>query len=85
MHKHENQPWYNIFFLGDPCNNYMEIFDHEGLLSAGKTLEGDPTCHRPLDHRWYRIFSPAGTEMPSSCVPRSRCSTIHPVWANGTL
>ncbi|XP_031553778.1 uncharacterized protein LOC116290808 [Actinia tenebrosa] len=35
--------------------------------------------------KWYRIQSPAGNQLPTTCVPQNRCGTQAPGWLNGTL
>ena len=36
-----------------------------------------------LDPGWYRIFSGAGTEMPTEAPGTFRCKTWYPIWLNG--
>ncbi|XP_031564719.1 uncharacterized protein LOC116300091 [Actinia tenebrosa] len=33
--------------------------------------------------KWYRIQSPAGNQLPTTCVPQNRCGTQAPGWLNG--
>ena len=67
----------------DPCDigNYVLWNDNDGKMSSG--YGSGSTCHRPFTDGWYRVVSPAGTDMPIGCVDRAHCNTKKPIWLNG--
>ncbi|XP_078585634.1 von Willebrand factor D and EGF domain-containing protein-like [Branchiostoma floridae x Branchiostoma japonicum] len=71
-------------FAQDPCHAYITVSDP--MRSTGYTVgQTDPQlCDNRLYRGWYRFNSPAGNEMPNSCVDQYRCGTTFPVWARGT-
>ena len=69
----------------DPCDKYTELFDENGLYSAGMPVSMDKvTCQRNLEADWYRFISPKGGEdMPTECVDLFHCRTRFPIWLLG--
>ncbi|XP_031569004.1 uncharacterized protein LOC116303578, partial [Actinia tenebrosa] len=51
-------------------------------------VAGDAKCDRyflgSLGIVWYRFSGMAGTQIATSCVPKSRCGTAAPGWMSGT-
>ena len=41
-------------------------------------------CDSSLPFGWYRFRGEAGTEMPTSCVGKNRCSSHAPGWLSGS-
>ena len=78
---------HNLIYLynytDDPCQdgNYVSWYDNDGKMSSG--YGSGSTCHRPFTDGWYKVISPAGTDMPIGCVDRAHCNTKKPVWLNG--
>ncbi|CAH1274704.1 VWDE [Branchiostoma lanceolatum] len=70
-------------FAQDPCNSYLTISDP--LRSTGYEVAQNAAqlCDNRMQRSWYRFDSPAGNEMPTSCVPQYHCGTTFPVWMNG--
>ena len=66
----------------DPCLDYMTLQNATGR-SSGIQTGADSICDRRIAEGWYRVVSPAGEDMPTSCVPIQRCGTIHTIWLNG--
>ena len=52
-----------------------------------KTFEGaGGQCDRkilPSEKKWFRFVEPAGTQMPTACVPLSHCNAKRPGWLDG--
>ena len=52
-----------------------------------KTFEGPGGhCDRSnltSEKKWFRFIEPAGTQMPTACVPQSHCNTNRPGWLDG--
>ena len=52
-----------------------------------KTFEGaGGQCDRkilPSEKKWFRFVEPAGTQMPTACVPQSHCNAKRPGWLDG--
>ena len=46
-------------------------------------LNKDSLSDHNIGKGWYRFQGPAGTKMPTSCVPINRCNTKLPGWLNG--
>ena len=69
-------------------DNYLECLSYSNLTSATRktthhTPPGEESCDSVLDEGWFRFQGDAGTKMPTSCVPGSRCGTVLPGWLNG--
>ena len=35
------------------------------------------------EKKWFRFIEPAGTQMPTACVPQSHCNAERPGWLDG--
>nr|XP_058947610.1 neuropilin-1-like [Pocillopora verrucosa] len=72
-----------VYGFDDPCYN------HDVLSQAKrkKTFEGaGGQCDRkilPSEKKWFRFVEPAGTQMPTACVPLSHCNADRPGWLDG--
>ena len=70
--------------LIDPCVKYTELYDENGLYSAGLSISMDQvTCQSRLEADWYRFISPAGEDMSTICVEPFHCRTRFPIWLLG--
>ncbi|XP_044168082.1 fibropellin-1-like, partial [Acropora millepora] len=67
----------------DACRHYVSLSDRERAAGVhrGNTLKCD---QRDLDVKWYRFLGAAGTQMPTSCVPKHHCGTNAPGWLAGS-
>ncbi|XP_067023184.1 fibrillin-1-like isoform X3 [Acropora muricata] len=67
----------------DACRNYVSLSDRERAAGVprGNTLKCD---QKDLDVKWYRFLGAAGTQMPTSCVPKHHCGTHAPGWLTGS-
>ena len=77
---------YAFHFL-DPCDqsNYKLFKDPDGLHSAGSRAPAAYVCHSDLSAGWYRIQSPAGEDMPTTCLDQYHCGTRFPIWLTGEI
>lgn len=66
--------------LIEECQNYQTLTDTTRKTSYAILGEH---CDNLLRPGWFRFQNPAGTKMPTSCVPRYRCGTDAPGWLNG--
>ena len=67
----------------DPCSHYTQLNDRERAAGVprGNTLKCD---QRDLvTPKWYRFTGAAGTQMPTTCVPKHYCGTHAPGWLSG--
>lgn len=73
-----------LFKFTDPCHYYNELSERGRKTTFG-VISSPPKCdnHLPDKKTWYRFIEPAGTQMPTSCVPKRRCNTHAPGWLNG--
>ncbi|XP_078683796.1 von Willebrand factor D and EGF domain-containing protein-like isoform X2 [Branchiostoma floridae x Branchiostoma belcheri] len=74
----------------DPCEpNEHDSIDDIWRSTGHRTIGlPDSELHDDryvLAEGWYRFVSPAGGEMPTSCVPLESCGTRSPVWMDGTV
>lgn len=67
----------------DACRHYVSLSDRERAAGVhrGNTLKCD---QKDLDVKWYRFLGAAGTQMPTSCVPKHHCGTHAPGWLAGS-
>ncbi|XP_022795937.1 neurogenic locus notch homolog protein 1-like isoform X3 [Stylophora pistillata] len=68
----------------DECKHYQVLSDRERAAGVhrGNTLKCD---QRDLvTPKWYRFTGAAGTQMPTSCVPKHYCGTHAPGWLTGS-
>ena len=67
----------------DACRHYVSLSDRERAAGVprGNTLKCD---QKDLDVKWYRFTGAAGTQMPTSCVPKHYCGTHAPGWLAGS-
>ena len=75
-----------IYNFSDLCEEGNHLFwdDPDGLRSAAnETLPSFFECDTRITEGWYRIRSPAGTDIPTECVPEQRCSTLGTIWIKG--
>ncbi|XP_015760282.1 PREDICTED: pancreatic secretory granule membrane major glycoprotein GP2-like isoform X2 [Acropora digitifera] len=62
------------------CQNYQI------LSNANRKVTNDDTpllCDNTLGPAWFRFQGDAGTKMPTSCTPSSKCGTHATGWLNG--
>ncbi|XP_032220081.2 uncharacterized protein LOC5519385 isoform X2 [Nematostella vectensis] len=64
------------------CFSYLELKSSDRSMGNSNPLF---TCDNGMSPRWYRFSGAAGSNMPTSCVPKNRCGTHAPGWLNGTL
>ncbi|KAI8502993.1 hypothetical protein Bbelb_196950 [Branchiostoma belcheri] len=74
----------------DPCEQNEHDSIDDIWRSTGHRTIGLPDSELHDDRYvlaegWYRFVSPAGGEMPTSCVPLESCGTRSPVWMDGTV
>lgn len=70
----------HIVFLCLECINY------KALINGDRKVTNDAApikCDISLGPAWFRFLGDAGTKMPTSCVPHSRCGTRATGWLNG--
>ena len=68
----------NSLFL--ECINFQVLRDADRKITAGR----EPVaCDNSLGPAWFRFLGDAGTKMPTSAVPETRCGTDAPGWLNG--
>ena len=78
---------------GSICNNQFAINDY--LECRGYTKLTNNTrkttyvtrtkkCDKHLGPGWFRFQGNAGTKMPTTCQPMSRCGTYKTGWLRGT-
>ncbi|XP_044181282.1 uromodulin-like isoform X1 [Acropora millepora] len=69
------------YCIPDECQNYQV------LSNADRKVTNDDTpllCDNTLGPAWFRFQGDAGTKMPTSCIPSSKCGTHATGWLNGT-
>ena len=68
------------FLLIAECQNYQSLTDRTRRTSYASV---GVHCDQSLGPGCFRFQNAAGTEIPTSCVPRHRCGTHAPGWLNG--
>ncbi|XP_078370329.1 pancreatic secretory granule membrane major glycoprotein GP2-like [Oculina patagonica] len=74
-------PRFSLAFGGIECSSYklLEEADRSIAFSSPSVKK----CDKYLQFGWYRFRGAAGTMMPTSCVPTSKCGTDAPGWLQG--
>ncbi|XP_078382719.1 pancreatic secretory granule membrane major glycoprotein GP2-like [Oculina patagonica] len=70
-----------------PCNMLVEeCYNYQALIDGDRKTTYGPSrgCDRFLGPAWFRFLGDAGTKMPTTCVPNSRCGTHASGWLNAT-
>jgi len=74
--------WFNnlqLLILAVECTSYSSLTsDDRKATYITKVKQCDINLHG-----WYRFHGAAGTRMPTSCPPKSRCGTLGTGWLNG--
>ena len=68
----------------DPCQtgNHEILNDPNGVRGSG--ISGSNiVCDAIISEGWYRVTSPLGGDIPTTCLPEGSCSTQYPVWLDG--
>ena len=65
--------------LPSQCTSYVTVTD----ATRNIAYAGSSTCDSGLATNWYRLMGAAGTMMPTTPPPYSRCGTDAPGWLNG--
>ncbi|XP_074622578.1 uncharacterized protein LOC141880862 isoform X5 [Acropora palmata] len=66
------------------CSNHSYLEDSERRQGFYNGYDGYYQCDNNLAFGWYRFRGAAGTQMPTKCVGRNRCSTHAPGWLNAS-
>ena len=77
---------YCTFTVPQECSNYT-LFDNQDR-NINYTAGSSTLCDRGITTRWYRFGGDAGTQLPTTCVPRTDTNSLichaHAVsWLNG--
>ncbi|XP_056392962.1 uromodulin-like isoform X2 [Hyla sarda] len=67
------------FTCFDPCTEYTPLDDPWRSIDSGYGYQ----CDNSLSG-WYRFTGAGGIRIPETCVYGYQCSTIAPMWINGT-
>lgn len=75
-----------FFFLQflTECFNHSYLEDSVRGMGFYNGYYGYYQCDRYLPSGWYRFRGEAGTQMPTSCVGKNRCSSHAPGWLVGS-
>ena len=75
-----------FFFLNvlTECSHHSYLEDSVRGMGFYNGYYGYYQCDNYLPFGWYRFRGAAGTEMPTSCVGKNRCSSHAPGWLNGS-
>ena len=70
----------------NPCDeaNHKYLRDSQGVRGSGSSGSSH-VCDAIITQGWYRVLSPLGGDMPTTCVTRGSCGTKYPVWLEGNL
>ena len=70
------------FQVFDACKHFTTLSDKQRAAGVhrGNFLGCD---QKDLAPNWYRFTGEAGTQMPTSCVPKQHCGTHAPGWLAG--
>ena len=70
---------HKFLFSFSECRNYntLSSFDRKVTYHSGIR------CDSRIGPAWYRFQGAAGTRMPTSCPPKSRCNTDATGWLTG--
>ncbi|XP_078377492.1 uncharacterized protein LOC144660677 isoform X5 [Oculina patagonica] len=78
-------------FLGKHCETVFDECRHHEVLNdrqraAGVHRGNTVKCDQKdlVTPKWYRFTGAAGTQMPTSCVPKHYCGTHAPGWLSGS-
>jgi len=74
--------WFNnlqLLILAVECTSYSSLTSGDRKATYITSVK---QCDNNL-HGWYRFQGAAGTKMPTSCPPMSRCSTLGTGWLTG--
>ena len=66
------------------CSHHSYLEDSVRGMGFYNGYYGYYQCDNLLPSGWYRFRGAAGTEMPTSCVGKNRCSSHAPGWLNGS-
>ena len=75
---------YTLIFFTWGCSNHSYLEDSERRQGFYNGYYGYYQCDNNLAFGWYRFRGAAGTQMPTKCVGRNRCSTHAPGWLNAS-
>ncbi|XP_020618065.1 uromodulin-like [Orbicella faveolata] len=64
------------------CSHHSYLEDSVRGMGFYNGYYGYYQCDNYLPFGWYRFRGAAGTEMPTSCVGKNRCSSHAPGWLN---
>ena len=72
------------FLVFDECKHHEVLNDRQRAAGVhrGNTLKCDQKDL--VTPKWYRFTGAAGTQMPTSCVPKHYCGTHAPGWLSGS-
>ncbi|KAL9961353.1 hypothetical protein ACROYT_G030273 [Oculina patagonica] len=70
----------NLDIKAVECTSYSSLTNSDRKTTY--VTKGSRLCDRSLNG-WYRFQGTAGTRMPTSCTPITRCNTNAPGWLNG--
>ena len=81
--KHSRDSHINVYLYAlvfDECKHYEVLNDRERAAGVhrGNTLKCDQKDL--VTPKWYRFTGAAGSQMPTSCVPKHYCGTHAPGW-----
>ncbi|EDO43412.1 predicted protein [Nematostella vectensis] len=74
--KHYTNYIYRFTGEENECLAPIALNNGDRSMSAGSGY----LCDKNMVEAWYRFLPPAGSAMPTSCVPTSHCGTVIPGW-----